>query len=183
MASKNCWSPMRGCLAPAVLEMAFLQSEHQAKAMWQPGAGDHPVAHPAAAHGAHCFASHTASVDRSSQPAASQHPQLPYVLAQGSQQSPSSSDGGPLGISPSLPSQGAAPGDQTAAHSSAATSLGGGTGESLQALYSYCCFHFCWMIWFLSLLSFPSFINILIVLSSLLWQACASFQTPGKAFY
>lgn len=100
---------MRGCLAPAVLEMAFLQSERQAKALWQPGAGNHPVTHLAATRGAHCSSSHTATVDHSSQPAASWHPQLPYVLMPGSWQSPSSSSGEPLGVPPSLPSQGAVP--------------------------------------------------------------------------
>lgn len=94
---------MRACLAPAVLEMAFL------KAMWQSGAGNCPVTHPAAARGAHCSSSHTASVNHSSQPPASRHPQLPYVLVQGSRQSPSTSAGEPLGVPPSLPSQGAVP--------------------------------------------------------------------------
>lgn len=40
---------MRGCLAPTVLEMAFLRSERQAKAVWQPGAGNRrhpPRSHP-----------------------------------------------------------------------------------------------------------------------------------------
>lgn len=92
---------MRGCLAPAVLEMAFLWSERQAKAVWQPGAGNRPVTRLAATRGAHCSSSHTASVDHSSQPAASWHPQSPYVLMPGSRQSPSSSAGEPLGVPPS----------------------------------------------------------------------------------
>lgn len=170
---------MRGCLAPAVLEMAFLRSERQAKAVWQPGAGNRPVTRLAATRGAHCSSSHTASVDHSSQPAASWHPQSPYVLMPGSRQSPSSSAVEPLGVPPCLPSQGAVP--------LPSPSSGGphcppplqqpqvfwwGDRRPLRALYSYCCFYFCWMIQFLSLPSFPSFISILIVLSSLLWQAC-----------
>lgn len=100
---------MRGCMAPAVLEMAFLWSERLAKAMWWPGTGDRPVTHPAANHRAHCSSSRTTSVNCSSQTAVFQYPQLPYVLAQGSWQTPRSSAGLSLGIPPPLPSQGAVP--------------------------------------------------------------------------
>lgn len=169
---------MRGCLAPAVLEMAFLRSERQAKAVWQPGAGNRR--HPPRSHPQCSLLLITHSLCRPLIPASSilaspvslradaRQPAEPQQLSCRAPGCPpiSAEPGGcasPLAQQrgPTLP----LPLQQPQV-------FWWGDRRPLRALYSYCCFYFCWMIQFLSLPSFPSFISILIVLSSLLWQAC-----------
>lgn len=169
---------MRGCLAPAVLEMAFLRSERQAKAVWQPGAGNRR--HPPRSHPQCSLLLITHSLCRPLIPASSilaspvslradaRQPAEPQQLSCRAPGCPpiSAEPGGcasPLAQQrgPTLPPPLQQP-----------QVFWWGDRRPLRALYSYCCFYFCWMIQFLSLPSFPSFISILIVLSSLLWQAC-----------
>lgn len=178
---------MRGCLAPAVLEMAFLQSECQEKALWPLGAGCHPVTCPAAACGGHCSSAHTGLCLG------------PLVLS--SRQLSSCCERGSSCVSlQSLLNWGTVPLSWPCTtrctaipHSSAATSLLRG---ALQSLYSYCCFTFCWIIFalfcFVLFFSFspalsqphqPPNCSHLAPFHGRHVYASASFQTPGKAFY